>query len=174
MSETESLTLDSTSVESPLAGVVREASRPPVGRAVLAAALAAVLGAIAWALMVVVTNHSIGFAAVGLGFLAGQLVHRFTGGQRGVFPAAVSAVAVVVALVVGKYAAFAYLIHRDAQDRFGALGGRYYGYLSGHTWDAFHSHLSTEFSAFYLLWVGLGIAAAWRIVGPAPRPARPR
>jgi len=50
-----------------------------------------------------------------------------------------------------------------------ALGGRYYGYLSGHTWDLFHSHLGTVFSAFYLLWVGLGIAAAWRIVGPTSR-----
>ena len=118
--------------------------------------------------MVAVTDHSIGFAAVGLGLLAGQLVAWFTKGVRGVFPAAVAAVAVVVALVAGKYAAFAYVIHRDAEHRFGALGGRYYGYLSGHTRDLFHSHLGTEFSAFYILWVGLGIAAAWRMVGPAP------
>ena len=166
MPESESLTLDPVPTESPLAGVLREDARPPVGRTVLAAALAAALGAAAWALMVALTNHSIGFAAVGLGFLAGQLVHRFTGGERGVFQAVAAALAVVVALVAGKYAAFAYLLHRDAQHRFGALGGRYYGYLSGHTWDLFHSHLSSEFSPFYLLWVGLGIAAAWRIVGP--------
>jgi hypothetical protein len=153
MPESESLTLDPVPAESPLAGVVREDVRPAVGRTVLAAALAAALGAAAWALMVALTNHSIGIAAVGLGFLAGRLVHRVTGGERGVF-------------VAGKYAAFAYLLHRDAQHRFGALGGRYYGYLSGHTWDLFHSHLSSEFSPFYLLWVGLGIAAAWRIVGP--------
>jgi hypothetical protein len=167
MSESESLTLDPPA-EPALAGVVREDPRPPVGRAVLAGVLAAVLGASAWALMVAVTDHSIGIAAIGLGLLAGQLVTWFTGGERGVFPAAVSAVAVVVALVAGKYAAFAYVIHRDAEHRFGALGGRYYGYLSGHTWDLFHSHLSTEFSALYILWVGLGIAAAWRMVGPKP------
>jgi hypothetical protein len=165
MSESESLTLDPPA-EPALAGVLREASRPPVGRAVLAAALAAVLGASAWAAMVAATNHSIGIAAVGLGLVAGRLVAWFTRGARGVFPAAAAAAAVVAALVAGKYAAFAYLIHRDAQHRFGALGGRYYGYLSGHTWDAFHSHLGTEFSAFYILWVGLGIAAAWRMVGP--------
>jgi len=73
--------------------------------------------------------------------------------------------------VAGKYAAFAYIIHRDAEHRFGTLGGRYYGYLSGHTWDLFHSHLGTEFSAFYILWVGLGIAAAWRMAGPKPKVA---
>ena len=144
MSESESLTLDPVQAESPLAGVVREDVRPAVGRTVLAAALAAALGAGAWAAMVALTNHSIGIAAVGLGFLAGRLVHRFTGGQRGAFQAVAAAVAVVV-----------------------ALGGRYYGYLRGHTWELFRSHLGTEFSAFYLLWVGLGIAAAWRIVGPA-------
>jgi hypothetical protein len=165
MSESQSLTLDPPA-EPALADVVREDARPAVGRAVLGGILAAVLGASAWALMVAVTDHSIGIAAIGLGLLAGQLVAWFTGGERGLFPAAVSAVAVVVALVAGKYAAFAYVIHRDAEGRFGALGGRYYGYLSGHTWDLFHSHLSTEFSAFYILWVGLGITAAWRMVGP--------
>jgi len=168
MSESESLTLDPPA-EPALDGVLREASRPAVGRAVLAAALAAGLGASAWAAMVAATDHSIGIAAVGLGLLAGRLVAWFTRGARGVFPAVAAAAAVVAALVAGKYAAFAYLIHRDAQHRFGALGGRYYGYLSGHTWDAFHSHLGTEFSAFYILWVGLGIAAAWRMVGPVPK-----
>ena len=74
MSESESLTLDPTPVESPLAGVVREAPRPPVGRTVLAAALSAALGATAWALMVAITNHSIGVAAVGLAFTTADVV----------------------------------------------------------------------------------------------------
>ena len=60
--------------------------------------------------------------------------------------------------------------HRDAQQRYGAAGARYFGYLSDHTWSAFHANLGTEFSAFYLLWVGFGVYAAWRIVGP-PRTA---
>jgi hypothetical protein len=166
MPESESLTLEPTEAAT-FAGVAREDDRPPVGRALIAAALAAALGAAAWALMVIVTNHSFGLAAAGLGILSGNLIHRMTGGRRGVFSVAVAAVSIVVALVVGKYAAFAYVIHRDAQQRFGAVGGRYYGYLSGHTWGAFHSSLGTEFSPFYLLWVGFGVYAAWRIVGPA-------
>ena len=156
MSESELLTLQPSEAESPpFAAVAFEAVRPPVGRAIAAAALAAALGAAAWAVMVIVTDHSFG--------------HRFTGGKRGVMPVAAAAVATVVALVVGKYAAFAYVIHRDAEQRFGAGGGRYFGYLSSHTWNAFHANLGTEFSAFYLLWVGFGVLAAWRIVGPARR-----
>ncbi|HEY3765798.1 MAG TPA: hypothetical protein VGL44_11635 [Gaiellales bacterium] len=170
MSESEPLMLE-PSEGTPFPVVISEAVRPPIGRAVAAATLAAVLGAAAWALMVIVTGNSFGIVAGGLGIIAGQLIHRFVPGWRGVVPVAIAAVSVVVALVVGKYAAFAYLIHRDAQKQFGAAGARYYGYLSGHTWGAFHASLGSEFSAFYLLWVAFGVYTAWRIVGP-PRAAR--
>jgi hypothetical protein len=158
MSEPNSLTVDA---------VVFEAVRPPVGRAIAAAVLAAVLGASLWALMVIVTDHSFGIAAAGLGILSGKLVYWATGGRRGVLPFAAAAVSVVIAVVAGKYAAFAYFIHRDAQQRFGARGANFYGYVSGHTWDAFHSGLGTIFGGFDLLWVAFGLLAAWRIVGPA-------
>jgi hypothetical protein len=162
MSEPNSLTVDA---------VVFEAVRPPVGRAIGAAALAAVVGASLWALMVIVTDHSFGIAAAGLGILSGRLVYGATGGWRGVLPFAAAAVSVVVAVVVGKYAAFAYLIHRDAEQRFGARGANFYGYLSTHTWTAFHSDLGSIFGGFDLLWVAFGLFAAWRIVG-LPRVAR--
>ena len=101
----------------------------------------------------------------------GKLVYWATGDRRGILPFAAAAVSVVVAVVAGKYAAFAYLIHRDAQQRFGAAGARAYGYLSGRTWDAFHSSLGSTFGGFDLLWVAFGLFAAWRIVG-LPRIAR--
>jgi hypothetical protein len=165
VSEPESLILQPSDA-SALDHVVFEERRPPVGRAVAGALLAAALGAAAWAVMVVVTDHSFGIVAAALGVLSGQLVLRAGGGWRGVFPAAAAVVSIVVALVVGKYSAFAYAIHRDADRRYGAAGGRYFGYLSGHTWHAFHATLGSEFSVFYLLWVGLGAIAAWRIAGP--------
>jgi hypothetical protein len=147
------------------------AAHPPVGRAIAAAALAAVVGATLWAVIVVATDHSFGIAAAGLGILSAKLVYRATGGRRGILPFAAAAVSVVVAVVAGKYAAFAYHIHRDAEQRFGAAGAHAYGYLSRHTWDAFHSGLGTIFGGFDLLWVGFGLFAAWRIVG-LPRIAR--
>jgi hypothetical protein len=164
MPESDSLTVEPT--PDPFAAVAIEAARPPVGRAIAAAVLAAVLGAAAWALMVIVTDTTFGIAAAGLGILSGRLVFQFTGGRRGVLPFAAAAVSVGVALVVGKYAAFAYLIHRDARERFGPAGANFYGYLSGHTWDAFHSSLGSQFGGFDLLWVAFGLLAAWRIVGP--------
>jgi hypothetical protein len=147
--------------------VARPDAGNPLAGAVAGAALGAALGAAAWAAMVVATNHSIGFAALGLGFLSTVLVGRFTGGRRGILYVVAAIASVVVALAVGKYAAFAYLIHRDAQREFGQAGAAYFGYLSSHTWYAFTAHLSEQFSAFYLLWVGLASAVAWRRMGPS-------
>ena len=166
MSELDSLTIQPAEPAPAFGAVAHEAVRPPVGRALLGAALGAAFGAAAWAAMVILTNHSIGIAATCLGLLSGGLVGRISGGWRGVFPAVAAAVSVVVALVIGKYSAFAYIVHRDAVQRYGAAGGRYFGYTSGHTWNAFHASLGSEFSPLYLLWLGLGAVAAWRMTGP--------
>ncbi|HEY7259290.1 MAG TPA: hypothetical protein VH459_09475 [Gaiellales bacterium] len=139
----------------------------PFTGAIVGAAAGAALGAAGWAAMVVATNHSFGFAALGLGFLSTALVSRFGGGRRGIAYVALAMASVVVALAVGKYVAFAYLIHRDAQRELGSAGAAYFGYLSTHTWHAFTRHLSDEFSPFYLLWVGLAGSVAWRRLGPA-------
>ena len=138
----------------------------PFAGAVVGAALGAALGAAGWAAMVAATDHSFGFAALGLGFLSTALVRRFSGGRRGIAYVALAMASVVVAIAVGKYAAFAYLIHRDAQRELGSAGAAYFGYLSTHTWDAFTRHLSEQFSPFYLLWVGLAGSVAWRRLGP--------
>jgi hypothetical protein len=146
--------------------VVRADDGNPLAGAVAGAALAAAIGAAGWAAMVVATDHSIGFAALGLGLLSTALVSRFSGGQRGVVYVAIAMASVLVALAAGKYAAFAYILHRDAQRELGSAGAAYFGYLSGHTWKAFTDHLSEQFSAFYLLWLSLAGSVAWRRLGP--------
>ena len=96
-----------------------------------------------------------------------MLISRFTGGRRGVVFVVAAVLSVVVALAVGKYAAFAYLIQDEARRQYGEAGAAYFGYFSAHTWDAFTAHLSEQFSAFYLLWVGLAASVAWRRLGPS-------
>src|SRR5579884_928575 len=118
MSELDSLSIHPADASPAFDAVARAAVRPPIGRTLVGAALGAALGASAWAAMVIFTDHSIGFAATGLGLLSGALVHWLSRGWRAVFPAVAAAASVVVALVVGKYAAFAYAIHRDALQRY--------------------------------------------------------
>jgi hypothetical protein len=56
------------------------AQAPPSWREPLLAGLAAALaGALAWALITVVTHYKVGLVAVGLGFLVGGAVRRFGG-----------------------------------------------------------------------------------------------
>jgi hypothetical protein len=54
------------------------------GRIVAAGSLAAIVGVVLWAVIAVVTQHRIGFMAVGIGLLVGSTVRRFgqTGSQR--------------------------------------------------------------------------------------------
>ena len=146
--------------------VARADDGNPLAGAVAGAALAAALGAAGWAAMVVTTKHSVGLAAIGLGLLSTLLISRFTGGRRGVVFVVAAVLSIVVALAVGKYAAFAYLVQDEARRQYGEAGAAYFGYFSAHTWDAFTAHLSEEFSAFYLLWVGLAGSVAWRRLGP--------
>lgn len=143
--------------------------RADLAPALVAGVVAAALGAAGWALMVIETDHSYGFGAIGLGLLAGTLVSRAVGGRRAVSLVVIGLGSLLVALAVGKYAAFAYEIHRYAQARYGSAGAAAFGYLSANTWDAFRLDLSQQFSGFYLLWVGIGGISVWRALSPVGR-----
>jgi dipeptide/tripeptide permease len=54
-----------------------------VGAALLAGSVAAVLGGIAWGLVVKWTGYEAGILALGVGLLAAFAVYRSTGGRRG-------------------------------------------------------------------------------------------
>jgi hypothetical protein len=140
--------------------------------AVAAGVLAAAIGAAGWALMVIETDHSYGIAAIALGLLSGALVSRASGGRRSIALVVVGLVSLVVALVAGKYAAFAYQVHRYAVAQYGSAGGSAFGYLSGNTWHAFRASLSQEFSAYYLLWTGIGGFSIWRTLSPMAKGAQ--
>jgi len=56
----------------------REAPSP--GRSFIAGAVAALFGAVVWALVTVLTKYQIGFMALGVGLLVGWTVRKFGGG----------------------------------------------------------------------------------------------
>lgn len=56
--------------------------RGSFGVGLAAAVAAALVGAIAWAIITVVSNYRIGLVAVGIGFLVGLAIERFGGGDR--------------------------------------------------------------------------------------------
>lgn len=172
MSETPDLGTGQSTPTAAELGILTD-DRPGLSMAVTAGVLAAAIGAAGWTLMVIETDHSYGIAAIGLGLLSGALVSRASGGRRSMALVAVGLGSLVVALVVGKYAAFAYEVHRYAVAQYGSAGGSAFGYLSANIWHAFRASLSQEFSAYYLLWTGVGGFSIWRALSPTAKGARP-
>lgn len=81
------------------------------GKGLAAAIVAAVVGAIAWAIITVTTNYRIGLVAVGIGFLVGIAIERLGGGDRRL-PIA-GAVIALIGCVLGDLFADAHTIAKD-------------------------------------------------------------
>ncbi len=141
----------------------------------LGALAAAVVGGIAWGLIVQATDAEWGFAAVGVGFLAGTAVVFLSKGKRGVPLQVVAALAAVVGVLWGKYFAFVQVGKGVIREEFGVTDAL--PLFSGETFSLFVSALGDLFGGFDLLWVAFAVYSAWRIPQrsgqPAPAPATP-
>jgi hypothetical protein len=132
--------------------------------AVLAGLVAAVAGGVIWGLIVKWSDYEVGFVAWGIGFLCGMAVLAATRGARGIPFQGIAIVCALLGIVTGKYLAFVWIV-RDAAD-FGDLP-----IFSSDTLDLFRDNLGIVFDWIDLLWAGLAVYTAWRVLQPeAPEP----
>jgi hypothetical protein len=129
------------------------------GAAALAAAL---VGGVAWALIVRSTEYEVGLVAWGIGWLAGSAALSAGRGVRGVPVQAVALVAALLGILLGKYLSFAWALQEAARDL-----GMSLGLFSSEMRGFFRESLGDVFGWMDLLFVGLAVYTAWRI------PARP-
>ncbi|MBX7258603.1 MAG: hypothetical protein K1Y02_19740 [Candidatus Hydrogenedentes bacterium] len=87
--------------------------------AVLMAVLAAILGAGAWAGLVVATDYEIGYAAWGIGVLVGWAGAKFGGRGRGM--ALLCAVLALASIFCGKMLAVEHFVSKELDAQFGTL-----------------------------------------------------
>jgi hypothetical protein len=131
---------------------------------------AAVVGGIAWGLIVKWTDYEIGFAAWGIGFIVGTAVVFGAQGRRGT-PFQLLAVALaLLGIVLGKYLAFVW-IGQDVLDKAGFTMSL--PVFSSNTVRLFWEGRSDIWGGWDLLWAGLAVVTAFRIpqrqqVKPAP------
>jgi hypothetical protein len=165
------------------AGGFREERSGTVLTAALAGIGAAVVGGIAWGLIVKWTDYEIGFAAWGIGFIVGTAVVFGAQGRRGTPFQLLAVVLAVVGIVLGKYLAFVW-IGQDILDEVGAS----LPIFSTDTVRLFWDSKSDIFGGWDLLWAGLAVVTAFRIpqeeqerpapetgpAPPAPAPQQPR
>jgi hypothetical protein len=138
-----------------------------LARAAAGGLLGAIVGGLLWGLLVKATETEIGFAATGVGALAG-FGTVFLARTRNRAPLQViSAGSAVCGILLGKYAAFVFLAHALLEDRVGPGAAAVLPFFSGDTVSLFLQGFGELFGGFDLLWVGLAVYTAWRI--PAGR-----
>ncbi|MBI5360407.1 MAG: hypothetical protein HZA48_07470 [Planctomycetes bacterium] len=119
---------------------------------------AAIIGGIVWGLIVIFLNLEVGYAAVGIGALAGYGVVLTSGKKRGLILQVMACAASVFGIVIGKYIAFQHIIKQVAADK-GA--GEWLSQVSMP--GLFFETASDWFSGFDILWVVLAVVAAYKI-----------
>jgi phosphatidylglycerophosphate synthase len=129
---------------------------------------AAVAGAVAWTIVVVVTDFELGIVAWAIGFAVGWAVALAAMGRRGTTLQVVAVVAALLGIALGKYGTFAYEVREALED----IGAEVPAYWDSDLIDFFFEELDNVFGLFDLLWVGLAVFTAWRLLRPEP-PAQP-
>ena len=123
--------------------------------AILAALAAAIVGGVAWGLIVKSTDYEVGFAAWGIGFLTGFAVLTATRGARGLPLQVIAVVCALLGIVLGKYLAFVWVLQEGPD-------GLHISVFSRDAVDIFRNNLDLVFDWIDLVWVGFAVFSAWR------------
>lgn len=134
-------------------------SGPNLSLAITGAVLAAAIGGIAWAVIVVKSGYEVGFVAWGIGIFAGFMV-AFLGKGISVLVQVIAVLSAGVGILIGKYVTFVHEL-RMAADKVGL--DHTFGYIAGDSFRLFRENLGDVFSFHDVLWIGLAIVSAWRI-----------
>jgi hypothetical protein len=150
------------------AGGIREVRSGVFLTATLAGVVAAIVGGVAWGLIVRWSDYEIGFAAWGIGFIVGTAVVFGAQHHRGLPLQLIAVVLALAGIVLGKYLAFVWI----GQDELGKAGLSL-PVFSTDTMRLFWDLKSDIWGGWDLLWVGLAVVSAFRIpqVQPEPEPA---
>lgn len=134
-------------------------TRGIVGRAILAGTASALLGGIAWAIILVFTHYEVGYVATAIGLLAGFAVYASARKRRALLSdtdwvqlQVVAVVSSLVGLLVGKYLIFD-LTH----------GGLDADVSQVRMLPYFVRTLPETVTPFDAIWAGLAVYAAWKI-----------
>jgi hypothetical protein len=119
---------------------------------------AALMGGIAWGLIVKWTDYEIAFAAWGIGFVVGTAVVFGAQGKRGTRFQLLAVALALVGILLGKYLAFVW-VGQDALDSLGLS----LPIFSTDTVRLFWDMRSDVWGSWDLLWAGLAVVTAFRI-----------
>ena len=138
-----------------------------LGLAIAAALGAAIAGGIIWGLVVKWSDYEVGILAWAIGFAVGSTVLVAASRRKGTELQAIAIGGALLGILLGKYLGFAFAVQEEGEQL-----GIDIGLLSRDMFDIFRDSLGDVFGGFDLLWAGLAVVSAWRLLRPDP-PAEP-
>jgi hypothetical protein len=125
---------------------------------------AAIISGILWGLLVILTGYEFGFAAWGVGFLCGYGVLLLTKGKKGAPLQGIAIVSSLLGIFIGKYITFFHFLKEAISTEYGAEIAGEISLLSKNLITLFINHLDAVISGFDLLWIGIAITTAWKLL----------
>jgi len=119
----------------------------------------AVIAGLAWATISIVTNLEIGFAAVGIGWLAAKGAVIGSGNCRGSVVQSIAVATSALGLFLGRYFSFAWEVVQYSK----AEGAVAVSYFSPRILSLFMENISDFFGPWDLLWLAFAFSVAWGI-----------
>ncbi len=124
---------------------------------------ASLIGGILWGLIVITTNHEIGYMALGIGWLAGYAVVKLSGEKKGVPFQIIAVASSLVGILIGKYLTFEHFLEAEILKSYGADAAAAISIFSGKVILFFFSNIGSMLNGYDALWVILAIVTAWKI-----------
>jgi hypothetical protein len=139
-----------------------------IPKAFFGAFIGSLIGAAGWVGLVVVSGYNIGYAAVGVGWLAGQGTYFPTKKKSTVFQ--ILAVSFFIfAFILSKYGIFLNDLTTAIMKEHDTWEPTLSFYLSSAPFPDFTKHYTNYFSFFDILWIFIGAGAANQVVRPGIR-----
>jgi hypothetical protein len=137
-----------------------------MGPAITAGMLAAIIAGIAWGALAVLTKKEFGYAAIGVGWVSGFAVSKFTGNKKGKPLQVIAVAASFVGLFIGKYISFFYFLKEAVKEKHGEAVSAAMSIINPATVGIFFESLFSILGPFDLLWTALAFYAAWAATKP--------
>lgn len=141
-----------------------ESSSSSIPLAIVGGVVAAIVTGVIWAMIVVVTDYEVGFAALGVGFLCGLATILFGRGS-GVPFQVIAVITSMIGIIIGKYGMYYYYLKEFIVDEYGEEALAEISIFSGAVISDFTTMIGSMLSGYDILWVVLAVTMAWKTAG---------
>ena len=164
MEESEALSLVEREYQNVIETIEKEKYTQKALMPALAGALAgALVGGGIWGLIAIFANYEIGFAAIGVGWLAGFVAILASRGVKGL-PIQLAAVGMsIFGIIFGKYLTFAHFFREGIKSVYNGNIPDEFSMFSTKIITLFIENIHKMVAVYDLLWIALAVMAAWNI-----------